>query len=701
MADGPRQEWWSAAELADAGLPDMPGSKRKVNDMAARQNWRGRPGKSRRRKAVGGGTEYHWTLLPMRARLALTARAEAPEEQTVGRDEAWADYERATAAAQKKAGERLAVLAEVEEIEAAGMTRSLAVTTVATRSGIAAKSIWNWFGRVEGIAQADRLAYLVDRRSLRPKSAPKIPNAAFCDIVKSDFLRLSGPSLTSCYDRAVRIAEKEGLSVPPIHQVRAWIKATISEPVLIYHRKGVEALRQLYPHQTRDKTSMVPLECVQGDYHRFDVFVRWPGEKDPVRVQMVVFSDVYSGKILSWRLDVTANSHTVQLALGDLIERYGVPWNALLDNGREFAAKAITGGTPTRFRFKIDDEDIPGLLPLLGVKVIWATPYSGQSKPIERAFRDLCDRVAKHPAFEGAYTGNSPLAKPENYGTRAIPLEEFRAVVAEEIEAHNARPGRRSEVAFGRSFNDVFNEGYARAAISRATEEQRRLWLLRVEGLRGDSKNGELKLHGSRYWAEWMYRIAGQKVAARFDQDDLHAGLHVYDLAGSYLGHAPCMEAAPFLSVEAARTHARKRNQFIRATKELAKAEREFDHAEIAARLRAAGKPVEDELPEAEVVRLVPAHPKAPKPQQSRRHTTDQLESAERLDAQITRISERRAPGPDDDPRGRFERATQLEAIQAEGHPMTAEQSLWLADYQQSAEYRGFARMRRAFGQEE
>ncbi|MBR9841183.1 MAG: transposase [Rhodobacteraceae bacterium] len=701
MSDGPRQEWWSATELAAAGLPDLPGSKRKVNDMAVRENWRGQPGKVRRRKGVGGGMEYHWTLLPTRARLALTERREEAPEPKIGRDDAWAEYERATAAARRKASERLAVLAEVEEIEAAGMVRSLAVTTVATRTGTSEKSIWNWFGRVEGIAYADRLAYLVDRRSLRKKAAPSAPGAEFCQIVKSDFLRLAGPSLTSCYDRAVRIAEKEGLAVPPIHQVRTWIKATISEPVLIYHRKGVEALRRYYPHQTRDKSAMVPLECVQGDYHKFDVFVRWPGEKDPVRVQMVVFSDVYSGKILAWRFDISANSHTVQLALGDLIERYGVPQHALLDNGREFAAKAITGGTPTRFRFKIVDEDIPGLLPLLGVKVIWATPYSGQSKPIERAFRDLCDRVAKHPAFEGAYTGNSPLAKPENYGSRAIPLADFRAVVAEEIEAHNARPGRRSEVAFGRSFNDVFNDGYQRTAISRATDEQRRLWLLRVEGLRGDSKNGELKLHGSRYWAEWMYRIAGQKIAARFDQDDLHAGLHVYDLAGSYLGHAPCMEAAPFLSVEDARTHARKRNQFIRATKDLAKAEREFDHAEIAARLRAAGKEVQDELPEAEVVRMVPAHPKAPKPQRAGRQTTDQIESAARLDAQITRISERRAPGPGDDPRGRFERATQLEAMQAEGQPMTAEQSSWLADYQQSAEYRGFARMRRAFGQDE
>ena len=700
MTDRPQQDWWSAAELAEAGLPDMPGSKRKVNEMAAREGWKARPGKVRRRKGVGGGMEYHWSLLPTRARLALIERREDTPEPKISRDEAWAEYESATATARRKAGERLAVLAEVEEIEAAGMVRSLAVTTVATRSGASEKSIWNWFARVEGIAHADRLAYLVDRRSLRKKAVPVAPSAEFCEIVKSDFLRLSGPSLTSCYDRAVRIAEKDGLPVPPIHQVRNWIKATISEPVLIYHRKGVEALRRFYPHQTRDKSAMVPLECVQGDYHKFDVFVRWPGEALPVRVQMVVFSDVYSGKILAWRFDVSANSHTVQLAIGDLVERYGVPQHALLDNGREFAAKAITGGTPTRFRFKIVDEDIPGLLPLLGVKVIWATPYSGQSKPIERAFRDLCDRVAKHPAFEGAYTGNRPDAKPENYGSRAIPLEDFRAVVAEEIEAHNARPARRSEVAFGRSFNDVFNEAYSRAAISQATEEQRRLWLLRVEGLRADSKNGELKLHESRYWAEWMYRIAGQKIAARFDADNLHAGLHVYDLAGGYLGHAPCMEAAPFLSVEDARTHNRKRKAFIRATKELAEAERQLDHHEIAARLRAAGKPVGEDLPKADVVRLVPAHPKAPKPAR-RRETTDEREATARLEAQITRLSERRAAPVEDDPRTRFDRALTLEAMLAEGQPMTAEQGSWLAEYQQSAEYRGFARLRRAFGQEE
>ncbi|MGR3823583.1 MAG: transposase domain-containing protein [Salipiger marinus] len=700
MTDRPQQDWWSAAELAEAGLPDMPGSKRKVNEMAAREGWKARPGKVRRRKAVGGGLEYHWTLLPVRARLALTQAQEVLPAPKLGRIDAWAQFEAATGTAQAKARDRQQVIAAVDQLTGAGLTRSQAVTAAAEQFRAAEKSVWNWLDRVEGIEQADWLAYLVDRRGLKVSGATATPSPEFCALVKSDFLRLSGPSFAACYDRAVEIAKADGLPVPPIHQVRRWYKANVSTPTEIFCRKGADALRRSFPHQTRDKTAMVPLQCIQGDYHKFDVFVRWPGEALPVRPQGVFFSDVYSGKMLAWRLDLTANSHTVQLALGDVIDRYGVPQGALLDNGREFAAKVITGGAATRFRFKVTDEDIPGLLPLLGVTVHWATPYSGQSKPIERAFRDFCDRIAKHPAFEGAYTGNRPDAKPENYGHRAIPLDEFREVLAREVEAHNARPARRSEVAFGRSFNDVFNEGYKTAPIRRATDEQRRLWLLRAEGLRADGKNGELKLHGSRYWAEWMYRFAGQKIAARFDADNLHAGLHVYDLGGAYLGHAPCLEKGDFLGVEDARTLARKRGQFIRATRDQARAEKEFTAAEIAARLRAAGKPVGETLPEAEVVRLVPAHPKAPKPAR-RRETTDQIEAAARLEAQITRLSERRAPSAEDDPRARFERALTLEAMLAEGQPMTAEQGSWLAEYQQSAAYRGFARLRRAFGQDE
>uniref|UniRef100_UPI0039800C3B transposase domain-containing protein n=1 Tax=Salmonella sp. s54836 TaxID=3159673 RepID=UPI0039800C3B len=90
----------------------------------------------------------------------------------------------------------------------------------------------------------------------------------------------------------------------------------------------------------------------------------------------------------------------------DVVERYGIPHHAWLDNGRGFASKLLTGGVANRYRFKVREEDPTGILVALGVQIHWATPYHGQAKPIERAFRDLCDRVAKHPAFAGAYTGH-------------------------------------------------------------------------------------------------------------------------------------------------------------------------------------------------------------------------------------------------------------------------------------------------------
>lgn len=702
----PAQEWWSAADLAEAGLPDLPSTKRKINQLAQKEGWARYAGKVRRRKGAGGGLEYHWSLLPIRARMRLSADLVNASAARPGKDEAWERFAAAGDKARTEAEARLEAIGEVELLEGAGLSHSAAVREVARKLGRSEKSLWNYLGQVEGAAPADRLAYLIDGRAVRraPVERGDI-DPAFLALVRSDWLRLSQPSLTSCYDRAARVwtSERRNSTVPPLHQVRRWIKANVSAPTETYLRKGEQALRRLYPAQVRSKAFMVPLECVQGDYHKFDVFVRWPGIDTPVRPQMMVWSDVYSGKLLAWRLSDTANSHTVQLVTGDLIRTYGIPQSVLIDNGREFAAKAMTGGTPTRFRFKVTDEDIPGLLPLLGVHVHWATPYSGQSKPIERAFRDLCDRVAKHPAFDGAYTGNKPDAKPEDYGTRAIPLDEFRLVLEDELAHHNARPGRRSEVAMGRSFNEVFNEGYARATIKRATDEQLRLWLLRAEGVRAKRSNGALKLYDTEYWSEWMYRIAGEKVVARFDADDLTAGLEVYDLAGRYLGHAACLEDAKFIDVDAARDHARKRGAWAKAQKAEAKAARELTAAEVAARVRAAsGLAADEPLPEAQVHQLVTPHKAAPK--RRRAQSVEEIEREAALEARVTRLAEHRARPvevDEDDPKALFLRARALETAQAEGETLTQAQADWLADYQQSSDYRAQLRMERRFGAQE
>lgn len=95
-------------------------------------------------------------------------------------------------------------------------------------------------------------------------------------------------------------------------------------------------------------------------------------------------------------------------------------------------------------------------------------------------------------------------------------------------------------MAWGRSFAEVFDESYARAPIRKATEAQRRLWLLGAEGLRADSKTGAVRLMENEYWTDWMHEIAGKRVIVRFDPADLwEPGIHIYSVAKEYLGHAP------------------------------------------------------------------------------------------------------------------------------------------------------------------
>ncbi|WP_328809175.1 transposase domain-containing protein, partial [Profundibacterium mesophilum] len=69
----------------------------------------------------------------------------------------------------------------------------------------------------------------------------------------------------------------------------------------------------------------------------------------------------------------------------------------------------------------------------MGIELHWATPGHGQAKPIERAFRDFADNIAKDPRFAGAYVGHKPDAKPENYGSTAIDIDRFVAVVGEGV----------------------------------------------------------------------------------------------------------------------------------------------------------------------------------------------------------------------------------------------------------------------------
>ena len=345
----------------------------------------------------------------------------------------------------------------------AGTDKDLAVSLVAEQQRIGGSTVYSWFGRVRGVERADWLPFLADLYCGRTATVEMSDEA--WEYFKADYLTQSKPAMAASHYRTLDAGKAHGWIVPALSTFKRRLARDVPHEVIVLKREGSEAHARLFPAQRRDRSSLHALEAVNWDGHMFDVFVAWPGIDRPVRPMLSAFQDLYSGKLLSWRLDISENTNMFRLAFGDMVDTYGIPEIAVIDNTRTAANKQMTGQTPTRFRFKIKDDDPAGLFTILGVKVHWTQPYHGQSKPIERMFRDLCEEISKSPDCAGAYCGNKPGARPEDC-KRTIPLEEFLKIVDRGVRNHNAQLGRTSKVCGGiKSFDQAFAESYATAPI--------------------------------------------------------------------------------------------------------------------------------------------------------------------------------------------------------------------------------------------
>tara|TARA_R110001583_G_scaffold32107_9_gene110085 strand:+ start:1455 stop:3407 length:1953 start_codon:yes stop_codon:yes gene_type:complete len=581
-----KQEWFSPAEIAELRLSGMPETVRGINVLSKKHDWRnavtvGNHPLARKRTKSGGGWEYHWTIFPISAQTDLQkreiARKKKAEKQPSTRGSTatrvdWEWFENLPESRRQKAHDRLAVLEAITSLQRGSLSKDQAVSIVSAQQGVGASTIYTWFKLVEGLDRKDWLPALCPRHTGRTKTVECDPRA--WEFIKADFLRLSKPPFTACYLRLESAAKEHGWMVPAARTLERRLMTEIPEPVRVLLREGSDKLKMMYPPQVRDRTEFHAMEAINIDGHKWDVFVKFP-DGEVTRPMMIAIQDLYSNKCVAWRVDKSENSDLVRLAFGDLFRDYGIPDHCWLDNGRGFAAKCITGGTPNRFRFKVKPEEPSGILTALGVNIHWTTPYSGQSKPIERMFRDFCNHIAKHPAFQGAYTGNSPMAKPEDYASRAIPLDEFLKVVGEGIRQHNARPKRNTRVCRRiRSFDQAFDESYANSVIRKAAPEQLRMCLLAAEQIRTDKRSGRIELMGNKYWSDCLHEHIGKPIMVRFDPDFLHESVFAYRLDGSFIGEVELWEASGFADRNAARAHNRKRRSFINLTKKAAEIER-------------------------------------------------------------------------------------------------------------------------------
>lgn len=588
------KQWFTLAEIFALGLPDLPGSERSLY-RHAQEKWNGVAGCV---KTSQGKTrpvlEYHVSLLPPAAqwRLRQEPNAASWEEARARKNLLWSRFNLLPKGQKAVCEERLKVLHRVEQlVNDTGLSRMAAIAVATADAKIQKSAYYDWRRATDGLDPEDWLP------ALAPSSASAsgvVPQQAEChpdawDFLKSDYLRPEKPGFSACFRRMLEAAEIQNWSpIPSERSLRRRMEADVPKSIQVATREGRERAKTLYPAQRRTRKGFHAMEAVNMDGHELDLFIRLPHRDKPIRMYLVGIQDLYSNKILSWRLDEAETWEVVRLVVGDMVEGFGIPEHMYIDNGRAFASKKISGGAKTRYRFKVRPEDPEGLLVALKITPHFVLPKSGQSKPIERAWGDFAENISKHPVCSGAYTGKNPNAKPDNYMQTAIDIDDLKALITRQVAEHNARKGRNTEIASGRSFDAVFEDSMRKPTtiVRRAAESQRVLWLLASEAIKTQKGSGAVHFAGNRYWSRELNQHMGQQVTIRFDPDHLHGAIKVYDLKNRFICDAACLADTGFADQDEARLYARDKAEFRKAEKTLAKAHQRFTANEIATILK-------------------------------------------------------------------------------------------------------------------
>lgn len=549
----------------------------------------------------------------------------------------WAQHEHAPENHKRKAQRDLEILRAFAELEKAGASKTEALRHLRERfgRGVSKAKLWRLRRAVQGQDPGVWLPLLLPRWRGKTARAEFSPGAQ--EWIRTEWGRPSKPALAPIYRRALQMAPERGWRLPSLDAVRAWVN-TQPEWWRVLTREGEKALARLYPAQRRDYSSLELHQLWCADGHRADVWVRWD-DGSVGRPIVVAWLEVRSRVVLGHKIGRTESADLIRLAFRRAAENAGVlPQEALIDNGRGFAAKLLTGGTPNRYRFRVLEEDVVGILPLLGVTPIWATPGHGQAKPIESWFR-VVSELAKRSEFGGAYCGNRPEAKPDGADAEnAVPVEVFRRVLDEEIAAYHARP-HRGDGMQGKTPMQVYEDLVPHATPRKPTAEQLRLCLLAAQNIR--LREDGIVLLGNRYWAEPLAELRRDKTyTVRFDPEDARQPVAVYD-RGRYVCEAVLIDPAGFRDQVAAKHHAKARREFIRAKKEEARAIKRMAQAQgwsrgIEADPPAGGDPGAIALPTPKVVTLFRPAIEQPRAGTGRAASAD--ESPELTDEEITRL---------------------------------------------------------------
>ena len=342
------------------------------------------------------------------------------------------------------------------------------------------------------------------------------------EIINSLYLDLRKPSAAS----VARDLAQFGYDLKYV-TVNRYIKE-IPNSVKVFYREGQKAYHDKFdPYIERDYTLFKAMEWGCGDHHIFDFVITHEGRI--FRPWVTLFMDMRSRTITGWWIDVVPNTLTIMRAFAQSVDRYGLFENMLVDNGKDFRSEWFAGSEWKERRTKPEKETlelIEGVLQDCKTNVHFATPYRGQSKPVERFFRSVCELFSKTQDF---YVGSNTVDAPEDKklfwgrinGRDKIEvtytLEQLRRDFEQFVTWFNSSWQHSGQGMDGKTPNTVFAETFE---CKREMPEEYRKYVFTVREKRVIQRNG-VSMDGISYYNSEMARLIGEKVEVRRDINDI------------------------------------------------------------------------------------------------------------------------------------------------------------------------------------
>ncbi|MDA3832189.1 MAG: Mu transposase C-terminal domain-containing protein [Spirochaetales bacterium] len=417
----------------------------------------------------------------------------------------------------------------------------------AYNSGIAYPKIFSLVGKVnwktvEGwkrtIKTTGETFNLCDQRGFC-KRGERILTDQQKDVLLKCALHPNKPMISEAIRMAWSIMHTKG--IPNGHSAstyRRWLQdwASVNYHIWTFSRKGAKAWNDdcaMYIERDYNLINVGDIVVADGHVLNFEILNPWTGK--PKRMTLICWLDMKSSYPLGWEIMPTENTQAISAALRRAIIALGkYPQVAYLDNGKAFKSKFFNN-------VEFDEAGFEGLYRRLGMKTIFAWPYHGQSKTIERFFGTFAELERWCPTYSGTSIENKPprMMRGEKehrrlynkvVGNNVLTMEQAHRAVAAWFVEYAQRP-QRGHLA-GRCPADLFLE-----EKGPGVDKTELTYLMMTRQTRAIRQNG-INLQGTNYYNPALY---GRKHMAtiKYDLQDMSA-IYVFDEHGKFI-----CEAAP------------------------------------------------------------------------------------------------------------------------------------------------------------